>query len=192
MSVLIEAFLFFIKTGFFSIGGGYAAITMIQAQMVDVWHLMTLSEFSDLVAIAEMTPGPLTLNAATFVGNKLAGIPGGIICTVGYVLPALLMCTVISYIYYKYRGLGGIQQILAALRPAVIALIAFTCLSMISLALFQSNIGNIKLSNFHPVECILFLLSLLILRKYKPGPVVIILGTGIIGTIIYLLFGSAL
>lgn len=77
MPSLWSAILFFIKTGCLSIGGGYAAIQMIQVQLVDVWQMMTMEDFNTLFVIAETTPGPLTINAATFVGYRLAGVPGG-------------------------------------------------------------------------------------------------------------------
>lgn len=86
--------------------------------------------------------------------------------------------------------MGGMQRVLAALRPAVVALIAVTCLSMVSLALFQSDITAVELANFCPVECGLFLLSFYLLRKYKTGPVVSILGTGVLGVLICLLLGA--
>lgn len=183
---LLEAFLFFVKTGFLSIGGGYAAINMIQSQIVDTWGMMTLEEFADLVAIAEMTPGSLTINAATFIGNRMAGLFGAVICTAGYILPAVLMCTVVAWFYSRYRSLAAVNRILAAVRPAVIALMAATALSLVCLTLFQSGVGQIRLENLRVLELLLFLAGLYILRKWKPGPVVIILGTGAVGTLLYL------
>ncbi len=182
--ILLEAFLFFVKTGFLSIGGGYAAINMIQTQIVDIWSMMTLEEFADLVAIAEMTPGSLTINAATFIGNRMAGLFGAVICTAGYILPAVLMCTLVAWFYSRYRSLSAVNRILAAVRPAVIALMAATALSLVCLTLFQS--GQIRLENLRIMELLLFLAGLYILRKWKPGPVVIILGTGAMGTLLYL------
>ena len=76
MNILTQLFFAFIQVGMFSVGGGYAAIPLIQNQIVDIHGLMTLPEFTDLITIAEMTPGPISINSATFVGMRLAGIPG--------------------------------------------------------------------------------------------------------------------
>ena len=78
-----KLFFAFIQVGLFSVGGGYAAIPLIQEQIVNIHHLMTLEEFSDLITIAEMTPGPISINSSTFVGMRLAGIPGVLLCTLG-------------------------------------------------------------------------------------------------------------
>ena len=74
--LLAKLFIAFIQVGLFSVGGGYAAIPLIQEQIVNIYGLMTLSEFSDLITVAEMTPGPISINSATFVGMRIAGIPG--------------------------------------------------------------------------------------------------------------------
>ena len=81
MNTLIKLFISFLQVGLFSVGGGYAAIPLIQNQIVNVWHLMTMEEFADLITIAEMTPGPISINSATFVGMRLMGIPGALLCT---------------------------------------------------------------------------------------------------------------
>ena len=81
MNILTQLFFAFIQVGMFSVGGGYAAIPLIQNQIVDIHGLMTLAEFTDLITIAEMTPGPISINSATFVGMRLAGIPGVLLCT---------------------------------------------------------------------------------------------------------------
>lgn len=83
MPLLLKLFFAFIKVGLFSVGGGYAAIPLIQYQIVDVYNVMTLEEFSDLITIAEMTPCPISINSSTFVGTRLAGSIGAIICTLG-------------------------------------------------------------------------------------------------------------
>ena len=187
MLILCKLFFSFIKVGLFSVGGGYAAIPLIQNQIVDIHHLMTMEEFADLITIAEMTPGPISINSATFVGNKLAGIPGALLCTFGVVLPAFLLCLLLAYFYYKYRSFGGVQTILASLRPAVVALISGAGLSILSLALFQAQKADIVLSNFHIIEAILFIGGIIALRKFKTNAILVIFGSGVIGTIAYYL-----
>lgn len=189
MPILLKLFLSFIQVGLFSVGGGYAAIPLIQNQIVYTHELMTLEEFTDLITIAEMTPGPISINSATFVGTRLAGIPGAVICTLGCILPSFCICLILAHFYYKYRNFSGVQTVLSALRPAVVALIASAGLSILLLGLFQAEKQNIVLSDFRAVEAILFLGALFILRKYKASAISIIFGTGVVGTIIYLLLG---
>ena len=88
--ILLELLLAFLQIGAFSVGGGYAAMPLIEAQTVTLHSWLTAVEFADLVTIAEMTPGPIALNAATFVGMRLAGVPGAIVATLGCVLPSAL------------------------------------------------------------------------------------------------------
>lgn len=185
--LLLKLFFSFIQVGLFSVGGGYAAIPLIQNQIVDIHGLMTLEEFTDLITIAEMTPGPISINSATFVGMRLAGIPGVLLCTFGCILPSFIICSLLAYIYYKYRKLGAVQTILAALRPAVVALIASAGLSILLLGLFQADKSNFQLNDFRIVEAVLFVGALLILRKYKASAITIILGTGVIGTLAYMI-----
>ena len=141
--ILLKLFFAFIQVGLFSVGGGYAAIPLIQEQIVDIYGMMTLEEFSDLITVAEMTPGPISINSATFVGMRVAGIPGVIICSVGCIIPSFCICLILAHFYYKYRSVKGVQVVLSAMRPAVVALIASAGASIFMLALFQSEIHNL-------------------------------------------------
>ncbi|MEG0166585.1 MAG: chromate transporter [Ruthenibacterium sp.] len=187
MPLIFKLFFSFIQVGLFSVGGGYAAIPLIQSQIVDVHHLMTLAEFTDLITIAEMTPGPISINSATFVGTRLAGIPGAIICTVGCIIPSFIICLALAYFYYKYRSFSGVQTVLSALRPAVVALIACAGASILLLGLFNAPKTAIVLSDFRWVEALLFVGALFLLRKYKLSAITIIFGTGVVGSVIYAL-----
>ena len=178
-------FLSFIQVGLFSVGGGYAAIPLIQNQIVNVHGLMTLPEFVDLITIAEMTPGPISLNSATFVGTRLAGFGGAIICSLGCIIPSFIICLTLAHYYYKYRSFSGVQIILSSLRPAVVALISSAGLSILTLALFQAEKGDIVLSDFRIIEFLLFAVGLFLLRKFKVSPIMIIFGSGIVGTLVY-------
>lgn len=183
MSLILQLFFSFIQVGLFSVGGGYAAIPLIQNQIVDVYGLMTLQEFTDLITIAEMTPGPISINSATFVGIRLAGIPGAIICTLGCILPSFCICLLLAYFYYKYRQLSSVQKVLSALRPAVVALIASAGVSILLLGLFGE--GERTVSNFRLVEFGLFLGGFYLLRKYQLNAIQVIFGTGVVGSLIY-------
>ncbi len=189
--LLIKLFFSFIQVGLFSVGGGYAAIPLIQEQIVNIHGLMTLEEFSDLITVAEMTPGPISINSATFVGMRLAGIGGVLLCTLGCILPSFCICLTLAHFYYKYRSVGGVQTVLSALRPAVVALIASAGASILMLGLFQTDIFSASAENLHWVELVIFAAALFILRRFKVSAIAVILGSGIAGTLIYLIPGIA-
>ncbi len=182
MGLLWTLFISFIQVGLFSVGGGYAAIPLIQEQVVNIHKLLTMAEFTDLITIAEMTPGPISINSATFVGQRVYGTLGAVVCTLGVILPAFIICLTLAYFYYKYKNFSGVQTVLGALRPAVVALIASAGVSILVLALFNTNFHNIVLSEFRWLEFVLFIGGFIILRKYKLNAVSIIIGTGVIGT----------
>lgn len=188
--LLLKLFLSFIQVGLFSVGGGYAAIPLIQEQIVNIHNLMTLEEFSDLITVAEMTPGPISINSATFVGMRIAGIPGVLLCTIGCIIPSFCICFILAHFYYKYRTVSGVQVVLGAMRPAVVALIASAGASILMLGLFQAELKEIVISNFRIVEFAIFAVALFILRKFKISAVAVILGSGVIGTLIYALIGA--
>lgn len=188
--LLWKLFLAFIQVGLFSVGGGYAAIPLIQEQIVNIYGLLTLEEFSDLITVAEMTPGPISINSATFVGMRIAGIGGVLVCTLGCILPSFCICLLLAYFYYKYRTVSGVQTVLGALRPAVVALIASAGVSILLLGLFQAELANVVLENIRLVELGIFVVALFLLRRYKISAVVIILGSGVAGTLLYALQGK--
>ena len=137
--MLLDLFLCFVQVGLFSIGGGYAAMPMIQAKAVEYYHWLTMSEFTDLMTIAEMTPGPITVNSATFVGIRMAGIPGALVATMGCILPSLIIVSLLSWLYEKYRSMDAMQAVLACLRPAVVALIASAALTILRVVVFAGG-----------------------------------------------------
>ena len=128
MTILyLNLFLSFMKIGFLSFGG----MTMIPIINEEVLKFgwMTTEEVLDIVAIAEMTPGPISINSSTFVGMRLSGPFGVILCTLGCIIPSFIICLTLAHFYYKYRSFEGVQTVLGALRPAVVALIASAGLS---------------------------------------------------------------
>ncbi len=179
-------FFSFIQVGLFSVGGGYAAIPLIQDQIVNIQKLMTIEEFSDLITIAEMTPGPISINSSTFVGMQLGGIPGVLLCTIGCIIPSFIICLLLAHFYYKFRDFNAVQVVLSSMRPAVVSLIGSAGLSILLIGIFKD--GIIRVANIQYIEVIMFAVCLFILRKYKTNPILIILGSGCIGTILYLLF----
>lgn len=188
--LLLKLFFAFIQVGLFSVGGGYAAIPLIQEQIVEIYGLMTLEEFSDLITVAEMTPGPISINSATFVGMRLGGVPGVLICSIGCIIPSFCICLTLAHFYYKYRSVSGVQVVLGSLRPAVVAMIASAGASILMLGLFQAELQDVVLRNIRWVELGIFAVALFLLRKYKVNAITIILGSGVVGTVIYALLGA--
>ena len=98
-----------------------------------------MAEFTDLITISQMTPGPIAINSATFVGIKIAGMPGALVATLGCILPSCIIVTIIAYLYMRYRNLDTLQGILGMLRPAVVALIASAGISILITAFFGDS-----------------------------------------------------
>lgn len=184
---LVQLFISFFQVGLFSIGGGLASMPLIQNQVVDLHHWLSLTEFTDLITIAEMTPGPIAINSATFVGIRIAGLQGAIIATIGCILPSCIIVSTLAWIYIKYKDLNVIQGTLSGLRPAVVALIASAGLSILTLSIFGDHRFTFNLESINFISVLLFSLSLFILRKWKPNPIIVMMGSGVIGGIIYLL-----
>ena len=137
--IYLQLFISFLQIGAFSFGGGYAAMPLIQNQVVQVHPWLSQSEFIDLLTISQMTPGPIAVNSATFVGMRIAGMKGAIVATVGCVLPSCILVTLLAKIYLKYRNLSLLQGILRTLRPAVIAMIGAAGISILVNAFFDEN-----------------------------------------------------
>ena len=139
---LLKLFWSFFQVGLFSFGGGYAAMPFIREQVIDVNHWLTMNEFVDVVTISQMTPGPIAINAATFVGTKVSGVPGAIIATAGCVTPSCIIVLILAFLYYKYRELWAIKGALKGLRPAVVSLIASAGLSILLTSLFGGQAAS--------------------------------------------------
>ncbi len=185
--IYLKLFWSFIQIGLFSIGGGYAALPLIQNQVVDLNKWLSMEEFVDLITIAEMTPGPIAINASTFVGTRIAGVGGAIISTFGCVLPSLIIVLTLAYFYYRYNQLTIVQGILAGLRPAVVSLIASAGLSIAILAFRGNSIAVFNLYDINLIAVGLFTAGFIIMRKFKPNPIFVMIGSGIVGMILYLL-----
>ena len=143
--IYLQLFLSFLQIGMFSFGGGYAAMPLIQGQVVTTHGWLTMSEFTDLITISQITPGPIAVNSATFVGLKIAGIPGAVVATVGCILPSCIIVTILARLYLKYRNLDLLQGVLKSLRPAVVAMIASAGILILKNAFWGSG-GTISLT----------------------------------------------
>ena len=144
-----------------------------------------MSEFADVITISQMTPGPIGINAATFVGIRIGGIQGAIVATAGCVLPSCLIVLSLAYIYYKYRGLATAQGILNGLRPAVLAMIGSAGLSLLILALWNGKTITNNAEGIDYIAVFIFTIAFIVLRKWKVNPIHIMVGAGLIGLFIY-------
>lgn len=183
--IYLELFWSFFQIGLFSIGGGYAAMPLIQHQVVDAHPWLTMTQFADIMTIAEMTPGPIALNSATFVGIRIAGLPGAVIATLGCILPSCIIVMVLAYIYYRFRNLQVVQGVLAGLRPAVVAMIASAGISLMILSFYDQRTLPKDLHEINYVSVFIWGAGLLILRKWKLNPIYVMIGAGICGILMY-------
>ena len=178
--IYLQLFLSFLQIGAFSFGGGYAAMPLIQAQIVDGHQWLTASEFTNLITISQMTPGPIAVNAATFVGTQIAGPAGAVVATLGCILPSCIFVTGLAYIYTKYRKLDLLQGALGALRPAVVALIAQAGIDILITAFFKSGVFSLAAENISVRAVVWFVLGFVLLRKTKLGPVPVMILRGVL------------
>lgn len=183
--IYLQLFLSFLQIGALSFGGGYAAMPLIQEQIVAQHGWLTMSEFTDLVTIAEMTPGPIAVNSATFVGTKVAGILGALTATVGCILPACILVTLIAKLYLKYRNLAVLQSVLGSLRPAVVAMIASAGILILVSAFWGGAAVTLAGTNWLMVGS--FALCFVLLRKTKLSPILVMVMAGVLNLVISLL-----
>ncbi len=188
--IYLELFWSFFQIGLFSIGGGYAAMPLIQHQVVDVHPWLTMAEFSDIITISQMTPGPISINSATFVGIRIAGLPGAIVATSGCVLPSCLIVLTLAFAYYRFRNFRIVKNVLLQLRAAVVSMIAFAGLSIGFLAFWhrESMPTAADLAHTDWIAVSIFCAALWVLRRWKKvDPIHVMLATGVLGIVLYML-----
>lgn len=180
--MLLKLFMSFFQIGLFSFGGGYAAMSLIKYQVVDLNSWISLVQFTDLITISQMTPGPIALNSATFVGLQVAGLPGAIVATLGNVVPSFIVVSILSYIYFRYKNIKIMSHVLLGIRPVVVAMIASAGLTILLTALWNAEM--IIWADTNILNVILFIGSMIVLRKFKLDPILVMVLTGVIGIIV--------
>lgn len=178
MIIYVKLFFAFFQVGLFSFGGGYAALPLIQNQVVNTYGWLNMSEFTDIITISQMTPGPIAINSATFVGTRIAGIGGAIIATVGCILPSVVIVLILAMLYKKYSNIKYVNGVMKSLKPAVVGLIASAGVVIVGHALFSG--GGVDL-----VAVLLMGLCMFALRKFNTNPILVMLSAGAIGGLIY-------
>jgi len=172
--VLWTLFTSFFKIGAFSFGGGYAMLPLIQREIIERHGYLTLEQFSDIIAIAEMTPGPIAINSATFVGYRVAGVTGSAVSTLGVVLPSFIVILLAAMFFVRFQKHPVVQAVFGGIRPVVIALIAAAAV----------GVGKISLLDLPSV--LIAAAAFAVMLRTKLHPVAIILAAGIIGTITFI------
>lgn len=182
--IYLNLFLAYLKIGLFSIGGGHAAIPVVQSVIVQDKGWLTMQEFMDVITISELTPGPFALNSATFIGNKLGGILGGLIASFACILPSFFIIMILAIIYKKYRTVTAVNGALSGIKPATTGLIMAAGLSILFLSLFgTSSITLIDHINY--ISLAVTVIAFLTLKIFKKiNPIYIMLGAGVLGLVL--------
>ena len=186
--IYLQMFFSFFQIGLFSFGGGYAALPLIQGQIVDLHGWLGMEEFTDLITISQMTPGPIAINAATFVGTKVAGVLGSVVATMGCVLPSCILATLLAKLYLKYRKMDLLQGVLHSLRPAVVALIASAGISIL-LTAFWGTGAAVALERTHWAMVGIFAVCVFFLLNSRLSPILVMVLAGVLKLGISLLGG---
>ncbi|MHB1394338.1 MAG: chromate transporter [Clostridia bacterium] len=182
----------FIKIGLFSFGGGYAMIPLIQRE-IEMHGWISPSEFVDIIAISEMTPGPIAVNSATFVGYKTAGLFGSVVATIGVALPSLIIILLVSGFFFKLQNKPINIMIFYGIRPVITGLIAAAGVFVAETSIFKKHISiedfnylfNKPSSFFDFGGIVILVASLVALVRFKIHPILTIAGAGVAGIIIY-------
>ena len=174
MELLIRLYLAFLKIGTFSFGGGYAMLPFIQKEIVEKNNWISMSQLTDIIGISQMTPGPVAINSATFVGYKVGGVFGSIVATLGVITTSFILVTVINKLLDKFKESKVIKATLLGMRPILIALIIYAFFDLAKEAYI-----DIK-------SIIITLIIGVILLSKKVHPILVIVIAAVLGLIFYL------
>jgi len=171
--MLLKLFIAFLKIGAFSFGGGYGVLTFIQKEIIENNHWITAKDFIDIVAIAEMTPGPIAVNSSTFVGYKLGGFLGSFLATLGVILIPFTVTLLVSIYFNKFKHIKQVNWVLKGIKPAVLGLIAAACY----------NIGIVSVVDIKSV--LIAVLVFIGVYKFKVHPILALVMSGVLGIVFY-------
>lgn len=188
MLLFLQLFYTFFKIGLFGFGGGYAMISMIQGEVATRYQWLTTSEFTDIIALSQMTPGPIGINSATYVGytaivnagySHAIGVIGSVIATVSVVLPSFILMIFISRFFLKYQKHPAVESVFRGLRPGVVGLLAAAALVLMNGENFGNNSYQVIISS------VLFAGTFIASYRYKINPILLIIIAGVIGYLCY-------
>ncbi|HHT84336.1 MAG: chromate transporter [Bacillota bacterium] len=173
MSVLFDLFSSFFKIGAVAFGGGYAMIPLICGEVVNVRGWLDMAEFVDVIAISQGTPGPIAINSATYVGFKVAGVPGSAVATLGVVLPPFIIMMILGRLFLKYKEVPVVKDMLSGIRPVVVALILCAALSV-----FSTSVTGV-------VPAIVAAAAIVAILAFDVDPVLLLVISGAAGLVMY-------
>jgi chromate transporter len=171
--MLIKLFIAFLKIGAFSFGGGYGVLAFMQKEIIDLNKWISLQDFTNIVAIAEMTPGPIAVNASTYVGYKIGGFFGSTLATFGVILVPFTLSLIVSIYFNKFKHLKQVNWVIKGIRPAVLGLLAAACF----------NIGKISFVDLKSV--IIGIAVFGAVYKFKVNPILALVASGVMGVVLY-------
>lgn len=180
---LLQLFFAFFHIGLFSIGGGYAIIPMIRDQVVLSNHWLSMQEFTDIITISQMTPGPLAVNTSTFVGMRVAGISGALAATIGCICMGVLISYVLYHIFQRFSSSVIFMEILKGLKAASLGLIMSAAMIILAIAFFKNE--ALSLSSLQLSAVLIFAVIFGISRTWKINPIALMLLSGLLGVFIY-------
>lgn len=173
MIQLLQIFLTFLKIGAFSFGGGYAVLAFIEKEIVANKAWLTADEFIDVVAISQITPGPIAINSSTYAGFKVAGIPGALAGTIGVTLVSFVLIVTVASKLENMKDSSAVQWVFTGLRPAVIGLIASAAYSIAKSAVVDLKGAAIAVFAF------------IAIARLKWHPILVIALSGVLGVFLY-------
>ena len=188
--IFLYLFVTFFQIGLFGFGGGYGMLSLIQGEVVHHWHWMTTAEFTDIVAISQMTPGPIGINSATYCGYtavRNAGMGEGMamlgsaVSTFALVLPSFILMILIAKLFIKYMHTPTVQAVFAGLRPAVVGLLAAATILLCT----SENFSTPKENPWQFwVSVFLFVVTFVGTKVFKINPIKMIVMAGFAGLLL--------
>lgn len=180
MEKILQLTIAFLKIGFFSIGGGYAIIPLIEAQVVDEFGWISQQTFTDMITISQMTPGPLAVNTSTFVGFQIAGAFGAVLATIGCVFSGVCLSFFLYCFFKKHRQSDYIFEVIRGLKATSFGFILSAAGTILLLAFTKKQETSLDW-----IAVVMFAAAFFVLRKWKVNPILILLVAGILGGILY-------
>ena len=178
MAVLFQLFVSYLKIGFFGFGGGYAMLSLIHSEVVVRNQWLTNGEFSDIVAISQMTPGPIAINSATYIGYEVAGVLGSVVATVAVCLPALTIMMLITRFFLRLRDNRYVRGVVMGMRPVVVGMIASAALLLI----FPHSADG---RSFIDGWSWAIFIGVMVASVKKVNPILLIVLSAVVGVVIY-------
>ena len=191
MMIFIELFCSFLMIGLFSFGGGYGMLSVIQGEVVTRHAWLTAAEFTDIVAVSQMTPGPIGINSATYVGytavlnatgSEVLAVLGSLTASFAVMLPSIVLMLIVSRFFMKYSKHRNVENVFRLLRPAVVGLIASAALLLMT----EENFGSPTETPLQfGVSVALFVAAFVAMKFFKVSPILILILAGVFGGVFY-------